>query len=135
MSRTYNSRGKVNHILDVEFVEYPNGYKQNTKPTPDYPDEKWEEGFHRYDWSHTTDSERIDIYNKYTRHPNKKSHKGGGYRREWRMTPQGGMSYYRQRFAGAYDRSDRMKGARNSTKGTRRQILKRTTLILIEEEQ
>jgi hypothetical protein len=134
MSRTYNSRGKVKHLVD-EYVEYTENYHQSQKPTDDYPDEKWEEGFHRYDWSHTSDSGSENIYIKYRRHTNKKSHKGGGYSKEWKMTPSGGMSNCRQRFAGAYDRSDRMKGVRNSTKGTRRQLIKRTTTILIEEEQ
>lgn len=132
MSRTYNSRGKVKHLVD-EHVEYDEHYAKPQKPTPDYPNDKWEEGLHRHDWSHTSDSDKENIYVKYRRHPNKKSHKGGS--KEWRMIPSGGMGNCRQRFAGAYDRSDRMKGARNSTKGSRRQTMKRIARNLVEEDK
>ena len=137
MSKTYNSRYKINKSLDVKY-EYPHGYSEPGK-LYNKETKKWDGKINpgetaKFDYSHTTssDDERPFITNKFSRHPNKKNRRHT-LSREWKGEGIGMWWHSRdKRLGDCYDRGDRCRATKRAYHSSRRNILKRETAKEIE---
>lgn len=128
MSKTYNSRYKIQKDIESEIYEYPYDYKREGY----YVDIKAGE-VKNYDATHTTLNQYTDFSNKHSRHPNKKKH-NHTLGREFKGVNGIWETRYRDgRRGDIYDRSDRQKGAHRAGVAVRRAMMKRNASKIIEE--
>lgn len=124
MSRTYNT--KHDFFKEYGTYEFPNGFK-NDYGLEIKPGEEYET-----DPSFTTFNDNSDLWQKLTRHPNKKRKKGS-LDREFKTVGMTSPSHWKNRFGEENDKSSRMRLIKRELTQKRRNKLKNQANKIIEE--